>query len=283
MPRRPAPAPPQASLFALPAAPFLKWAGGKRQLLDKILPHVPHRVRGYHEPFVGGGAVYFAVRATRDLKRAHLGDSNDRLVRTYRGLAANVDRVIDLLASYPHDRDFYEALRARDPDGRPDAELAAWMIYLNRTGFNGLYRVNSKNIFNVPFGRYKNPRICDAAGLRAVASALQGTELRTEHFSAVERRAEKGDFVYFDPPYVPVGKKSFVSYTDAGFGPGEHERLAETARRLKQKGVKVLLSNADTPWVRELYADFTLEEVLAARLVNSRSSGRGAVAELLIH
>lgn len=264
------------------ASPFLKWAGGKRQLLAKILPLVPTTIKSYHEPFVGGGAVFFAVRAAREFGHAHLGDSNDRLVRTYRGLASSVDRVIELLGTYKYERAFYDEMRARDVDGRPDAELAAWMIYLNKTGFNGLYRVNSKNLFNVPFGRYANPKICDAPGLRLAAQALATADVRTEHFSAVEKRAKKGDFVYFDPPYVPVGKQSFVSYTDSGFGQDEHVKLAELARRLKQKGVAVLLSNADTPWVREIYEGFEIEQVMANRNVNSKGAARGAVAELLI-
>jgi DNA adenine methylase len=265
---------------AVPCRPFLKWAGGKRQLLPALLPRIPPRFRTYFEPFVGGGALYFALQPGR----AVLADTNARLIRTYRGLRDDVDRVVALLKTYPHDADFFYRTREEDIDTRSDARVAAWFIYLNRIGYNGLYRVNRENRFNVPFGRYVNPTICDEENLRACARALQGVELRIADFDEALRGVRRGDFVYFDPPYVPASPTaSFTAYTSAGFGPPDQVRLRDLARRLKRRGVHVLLSNSATDFVRELYADdFDLEEVPATRAVNSRGSRRGAVPELVM-
>lgn len=260
--------------------PFLKWVGGKRQLLPAMAAHVPHRFGRYHEPFLGGGALFFHLRP----QAAVLADTNARLIRTWRGVRDRVDDVIALLASWPHDRTFFEALRASAVDEGTDAEVAAWFIYLNRTGFNGLYRVNRKNLFNVPFGAYTNPTICDADVLRAASAALANTALEIEDFAAVLGRAEPGDFVYFDPPYVPLSAtSSFVSYTAGGFGMPEQARLRDTARALKERGVHVLLSNSSAPAVHELYQEgFTRTPVAASRAINCDASKRGAVMELLL-
>jgi DNA adenine methylase len=262
------------------ARPFLQWAGGKRQLLPELLRHAPKTFGRYFEPFVGGGALFFALRPAR----ATLSDLNDRLIRTYKSVRDNVDAVIRLLASYPHRKRFYHSMRRIDIDARSDAEVAAWFIYLNRTGYNGLYRVNSRNQFNVPFGRYKNPTICDEANLCACASALAGTELLVADFEVAVAHAKRGDFVYFDPPYVPLSAtSSFTSYTSQGFGPDEQRRLHDVARALKRRGVHVLLSNSSAPLVRDLYSDgFELVEVAATRTINSKATGRGAITELII-
>jgi DNA adenine methylase len=260
--------------------PFLKWAGGKRQLLPALLRHVPPRYRAYYEPFLGGGALYFALQP----RRAVLADTNVRLIRTYRGIRDGVGAVVRLLETYPHDAEFFYEMRARDIDAGTDAEVAAWFIYLNRIAYNGLYRVNRENRFNVPFGRHANPTICDADNLRACAAALQGVELRSVDFDEALGGVRRGDFVYFDPPYDPLTPTaSFTSYTSRGFGREEQVRLRDRARRLKKRGVSVLLSNSCTDFVRELYGeDFELEEVLATRMVNSRASRRGAVSELVM-
>ncbi len=260
--------------------PFLKWAGGKRQLLPELLARVPREYGVFHEPFVGGGALFFALRP----RRAVLSDSNARLVRTYRAIRDRVDQVIGHLRKYPYDADFYYDLRRLRPDDEQDHVLAAWMIYLNRAGYNGLYRVNARDEFNVPFGRYTNPTLCDAANLRACSRALQNVELRIEDFRGVSERAEPGDFVYFDPPYAPLNPtSSFTSYTRDGFGLAEQASLRDLAWRLKQRGVHVLLSNSSASPIRELYGDrFVVEEVLARRNVNSKASRRGKLVELVI-
>jgi DNA adenine methylase len=260
--------------------PFIKWAGGKRQLLPSLLQHVPTNPATYFEPFIGGGALFFALRP----RRAVLADVNRRLIRTYRGVKNNVAEVIRLLRSYPHEPEFFYRFREENIDDGTDAEVAAWFIYLNKTGFNGLYRVNRGNRFNVPFGRYANPNICDDATLHACSEALAETDLLGEDFETVVAKAKRGDFVYFDPPYVPLSTtSSFTSYTPGGFGESEQVRLRDTARRLKERGVGVVLSNSAAPSVRKLYADgFDLIEVSATRLVNSKATARGAIVELLI-
>lgn len=260
--------------------PFLKWAGGKRQLLRELIRHVPKGCSRYFEPFVGGGALFFQLQP----RKAVLADVNRRLIRTYKGVRDDVEDIIRLLKTYPHQKKFFYELRQVDVDKRTNAEVAAWFIYLNRTGFNGLYRVNRKNRFNVPFGRYENPTICDEETLRACSRALAGTKLLVSDFEAVTAGAKRGDFVYFDPPYMPLSvTSSFTSYTSTGFGREEQTRLRDVALALKERGVSVLLSNSSTPFVRDLYRDgFQLVEVSATRLVNSKVSGRGAIAELVI-
>ena len=273
----------EASATATACRPFLKWAGGKRQLLPELTRHLPDHIGTYFEPFVGGGALFFHAKPAR----AVLADSNERLVRAYVGVRDHVEDVIALLREYPHEQRFFYELRARPVDAEDDAHVAAWLIYLNRTGYNGLYRVNRRNLFNVPFGRYDNPTICDADGLRACSRALAGANVFVGDFESVVEPARRGDFVYFDPPYLPLSAtSSFASYTAGGFGPDDHVRLRDVAARLKARGVRVLLSNSSAPLVRELYgggaSEFAVEEVAAMRNVNSKGDRRGAVMELII-
>ena len=191
--------------------PFVKWAGGKRQLLKELHRRVPSTFNTYHEPFVGGGALFFSLCP----RAAVLGDANLRLMRTYRAIQQQVDEVISELSDMPAAREFFLAQRKRPIDDGSDAEVAAWFIYLNRTAYNGLYRVNKRGQFNVPFGRYENPTICDRNNLRACSAALSTVSLRpADDFASVLDRAEPGDFVYFDPPYIPVSaNSSFTRYT----------------------------------------------------------------------
>jgi DNA adenine methylase len=256
----------------------VKWAGGKRQLLAAILGQIPRDYGTYHEPFLGGGAVFFALSP----KKAVLSDSNQRLVRCYAGIKNHVDDVISLLSEYKRNRRFFEVMRRRNIDVASDAEVAAWFIYLNKMGFNGLYRVNSKNRFNVPFGDNKNAQICDEENLRACSRALADAEINWEDFEKVSERARPNDLVYFDPPYVPLSATSyFTSYTADRFTGEDQIRLRNLALRLKAKGVHVLLSNSSS--AAELYSkDFSVIEVLAARAVNSKAERRGKITELLI-
>ena len=260
--------------------PFLKWAGGKRQLLPSLLRLASRNARTYFEPFVGGGALFFALRP----KRAVLADVNERLIRTYRGVKSDVEEVIRQLKDFKYTPEFFYRFRQVDIDAGTDADVAAWFIYLNKTGFNGLYRVNRDNRFNVPFGRYVNPTICDADTLRACSAALVNAELFVDDFATAVHGAGRGDFVYFDPPYVPLSAtSSFTSYTSHGFDHDGQTRLRDTARELKKRGVRVLLSNSSAPSVRALYADgFEIAEVSATRVLNSKASARGAIVELLI-
>ena len=262
------------------AKPFLKWAGGKRQLLPHLAEHAPAKQFVYHEPFLGGGALFFHLQP----KKAFLTDSNVRLIRTYQGVRDQVENVIDELSSFKHSKSFFQKMRARSIDGASDSEVAAWFIYLNRTSFNGLYRVNSKNVFNVPIGRYKNPTICNAELLRACSLALRSAVLSVADFSSVVDRVKRGHFVYLDPPYVPLTTTShFTSYTSTGFGDADQVRLRDVATKLKKRGASVLISNSSAPRVHELYRDFERKVLAARRNVNNRGDGRGPVPELLIY
>lgn len=263
--------------------PFLKWVGGKTQLLPELLKRVPEKYGAYYEPFIGGGALFFALKP----QRAVIGDLNSRLVRTYRALQTNVDEVIALLrvCKERHTPEWYYAMRDIDVDGLTDVQVAMWFIYINKTCFNGLHRVNKAGKINTPVGRYKNPAICDEANLRACAAALTGTTVFHGSYEVTSASAVPGDFVYFDSPYVPVSETAdFTSYTATGFSRDDQVRLADHARVLRDRGVHVLLSNAAAPVVEKLYRErgFTVDTVSARRNVNSKGTKRGPVDEYLI-
>jgi len=262
-----------------PATPFLKWVGGKTSLLPELMKHVPARLRRYHEPFVGGGALFFAVRP----RRAFLSDSNVELVHCYRQVRDDVYSVLDALARHVYERAHFEAVRALEPLHLMSAERAARFIYLNKTCFNGLWRVNRSGRFNVPFGRYKNPRFADPSSLITASHALRGVELLCAPFEASLAKAAPGDFVYLDPPYDPVSPTArFASYTAGGFTWEDQRRLAHACIVLNRRGVRFLLSNSATMRVRELYAGFEQRIVRAPRFINSKAEGRGRVDELLV-
>lgn len=265
------------------ARPCFKWAGGKTSSLPDILQRLPAKISTYYEPFVGGGAVFFALAAEQRFKNAVLGDANDELMRAYGALRAHPDNVVDALKTHVHEEKRYYQVRGQDPKMLKPSDRAARLIYLNRTCFNGLYRVNKKGIFNVPFGDYSNPTICDEENLRAVALALKDARLLGEDFGQTVRSAGRGDAVYFDPPYVPLSEtSSFTGYAKGGFDFFDQERLRNTALTLAERGVHVLLSNSDTPFVRQLYEGFRIEEVQARRAINSKGKKRGKIGELII-
>jgi DNA adenine methylase len=267
---------------ALPA-PFLKWAGGKRQLLPRILQLVPARIDTYYEPFVGGGAVFFELAAQARFRRAVIGDANAELVTCYTAIRDEVEAVIAALGKYRNDHDQYYQARAQDPARLPPAGRAARVIFLNRCGYNGLYRVNSKGIFNVPFGRYRRPVICDETKLRAAAEALRGVEIVCGDFAKMLATPGPGDFVYLDPPYVPISAtSSFTAYAARDFGPAAQERLAEALRALSERGAPALLSNSDCRATRKLYRGLAIERIRARRAINSVAGGRGLVSEILV-
>jgi DNA adenine methylase len=266
------------------AAPFLKWAGGKAQLLAAYRPLFAHEFHHYFEPFLGGGAVFFHLRP-RLQGRVYLNDANAELVHLYTIVRDAVEELIAALAGHDrrHSPEHYYRVRATDPADLDPVQRAARTLYLNRTCYNGLYRVNRQGRFNVPLGRYARPRIVNPDRLRRAAAALAGVELMALDFRAAVRTAAAGDFVYFDPPYVPISATArFTSYTAGDFGPAEQVRLAEVFRELHHRGCRVMLSNADVPLVRELYQGFRLHEVAARRAVNARARGRGPVGELVV-
>jgi len=267
--------------------PFLKWVGGKRQLLPDIIARIdalPSFGR-YHEPFLGGGALFFELARLNRLgkKKAYLADNNVNLIEAYQGVRDDVESVIALLHDHKthHSEAYYYGVREHTPD--TVTARAARIIYLNKTCYNGLYRENSSGKFNVPFGRYKNPRICDPEALRAASAALRKAKLFAKPFDHVLKTAEAGDLVYFDPPYVPLSAtSSFTDYAKGGFGPSQQERLARAFRDLDAMGAKVVLSNSMIEIVRELYAGYRVDEVYAGRAVNSKADRRGKIPEALI-
>lgn len=274
---------PDNSTYVNNAVPFLKWAGGKQRLLAQYQPFFPQReaIQRYFEPFIGSAAVYFQ----QQYRPAILSDQNGKLVEVYELVRDHVDEVIAALQPHQNDSDYYYAVRAQNPAELAPIKRAARLIYLNKTCYNGLYRENSKGEFNVPFGRYKNPRICDADRLRLASAALQAVELRVADFATAVATAAAGDFVYFDPPYVPLSPtSSFTSYNKRGFGRADQERLAETVAELTTRGVKVMLSNSSAELVYELYgrSQYRIIDIQARRNINSKASRRGPVKELLI-
>ncbi len=272
------------------AKPFLKWAGGKTALLPELLKAAPERIETYYEPFVGGGALFFALQSEGRFKHAVLSDSNRELINAYIQVRDNVEGLIRALQVHQRkyraaeDRaEYYYTIRAKELTCSLGG--AANLIFLNKTCYNGLYRVNSKGNFNVPHGRYKNPTICDEDNLRAVSEALQGVELTVADFAEAPQEAGDGDFVYFDPPYIPLTDTAyFTSYTAKDFDMEAQARLAMTAERLAQQGSLVALSNSGHPDVASMYSSqaFELREVQARRAINSVAKRRGPVSEYLI-
>jgi DNA adenine methylase len=266
-------------------APIVKWVGGKTRILSQLLPLLPPAVElmRHVEPFVGGGAMFFSRRP----ERALLCDTNAQLCATYAAVRDDVDGVIERLRvlSRGHDEDRYYVLRHRYNHAKKlsDNERAALFIYLNKTCFNGLWRVNRSGDFNVPIGRYTDPPICVPETLHAASALLRRADLRCGDYREVVADARRGDFLYFDPPYDPLTPTaSFTSYTASVFGADQQRELAETARGLVARGCQVMLSNSDTPFIRSLYKDFHVDRVKCSRAINSNAAKRGDVDEVII-
>jgi DNA adenine methylase len=264
--------------------PFLRWAGGKRKLVTEIAPWLPYGGQ-YHECFLGSGALFFARRPLF----AFLSDSNTLLTRTFVAVRHDVDAVIAALKIYAaayaeHGAPFYTHVRSHLNENMEDPELAAMFIFLNKTNFQGIWRVNSSGKYNVPSGTFSSPpTICDEPTLRECSKALAPARIINCDFREVERRAQSGDTVYCDSPYVPASATSnFTAYTKEPFGPDAQKALRDMALRLKTRGVHVVLSNSDTPMVRELYAGWELKEISRSGTISSNAAGRQAVQELLI-
>jgi DNA adenine methylase len=264
-------------------APFLKWAGGKRSLLPFLLPLVPGRIETYFEPFLGGGALFFELAKLDRFRKAVLADTNDELIRCYRAIQHDVAGVIRALARHKYNQQHYYKVRDQNPALQSDSDRAARTIFLNRSGYNGLYRVNRAGEFNVPFGRYQRPRLVDVNRLQLAAGALQKARLVVADFEKVVTGAQPDDFVYFDPPYVPISRtSSFTAYAQSGFSSADQTRLAELLRRLGQAKVKAVLSNSDCPTTRDLYRGLRPMTVNVRRAINSNAARRGPVSELIV-
>lgn len=264
---------------------LVKWAGGKKQLLEQFEKFFPVQIERYFEPFVGGGTIAFYLLKTHpEIKKIYLSDTNEELVITYNIVKKNIEELIALLKEYKlnHSKEFYYKIRAEDIKKLTPAQIAARFIYLNKTCFNGLYRVNSKGQFNVPIGSYKNPAICNEEDLREISKLLQKDDIKAAQFYEAVREAKKGDFIYFDPPYYPIKKESFTTYTKDNFLEKEQEKLAELFKELNKKGCKVMLSNSDTDFIKTLYEGFNINFVKAARMINCDASKRGKINEVVI-
>lgn len=269
------------------AQPFLKWAGGKRQLLSEIRPLLPKKYRCYYEPFLGGGAVFLDQQPAK----AIVNDFNSELINCYEVIKNSPDELLEEVAKFENTSDCFYRVREMDRSDDftllSDVKRAARIIYLNKTCFNGLFRVNSKGQFNAPFGHYKNPTIADPAIIQALSRYLnsEDTTFRNVDFAEAVVDAQKGDFVYFDPPYDPVSDtSSFTGYSLNGFNREEQIRLRDLCDALTAEGVKIMLSNSYTPFIHELYNSehYTCRIVQARRNINSVASGRGKVDEVLI-
>lgn len=270
--------------------PFVKWAGGKRQLIPQIKKYMPKNFGRYYEPFVGGGALFFDLR----YRKSTINDFNSELINTYKIIRDSPNQLIKDLKVHEanNSSEYYYEIRSWDRDGtidnKTDVERAARFIFLNKTGFNGLFRVNSQNQINTPYGRYKNPAIVNESVLMAVSKFLNNQQIKILNgdFADAVNSSRKGDFVYFDPPYAPMvtDKQSFVGYTLNGFGPEEQERLRDLVDALTVKGVKVMLSNSSVPYIHDLYSQYKYTTVVvpASRSINSKATGRGKVDEVLI-
>lgn len=267
--------------------PILKWAGGKRQLLPAITAALPEDdFDRYYEPFLGGGAVLFHLEP----ERATVNDVNSELINLYVTVRDDVDGIISLLSSYPNDAEFFSHIRSLDREPQKFAALsaverAARTVYLNRTCFNGLFRVNNAGQFNAPFGRYANPTICDEPTLRAVSDYFNTADISFLHgdYKKAVAEATNADFVYFDPPYDPVNAtSSFTGYAAGGFGRTEQIELKKLCDKLHSRGVRFMLSNSATPFITDLYADYDVSIVPATRAINSVGSKRGKVDEVLV-
>jgi len=264
--------------------PFVKWVGGKRSLADRILAHRPPDMRNYVEPFVGGGAVFFALRRSGWDGLAILNDTNAELMMAYKAVRDNIRALVQLLRGYVNNETLYYQTRGADTRKMSDLERTARLIYLNKTAFNGLWRENRAGKMNAPFGHYEKPTICDEDRLYAASAALRNTTLVCKSFAELGALIGNRDFVYADPPYLPVSPTAnFTGYGKVGFGRAEQQSLVDMARAWAAKGAKVVLSNADVPLARELYGyEFEREHVSAARAINSKGAKRGKVGELIL-
>lgn len=266
--------------------PFLQWVGGKREMIENYPNLVPQEFNNYHEPFLGGGAMMFHVKADK----AFLNDSNPDLITTYKAISKNVDSVIKILTELKkhHSKDFYLEVRQLDRDAKKIAkfnefEIAARLIYLNQTGFNGVYRVNRKGEYNVPIGSSLNKLICDAPTLKTASDFMKNYVFTCKDFSDSIKNIQEKDFLYLDPPYVPISEYSdFTRYTKEQFTLADQQRVYELFKSAADKGAYVLLSNSDTQVIRELYKEYNIYTIQSSRNISSKGTGRGKVNEVAV-
>ena len=265
------------------AKPFVKWVGGKTQLLPELTLRIPSNFSKYFEPFAGGGALFFHMQPEQSI----LIDINEELTNTYRVIKYQTEELIADLKRHIYEKDYYYQIRNVDRTDEykswSDVQRASRLIYLNKSCFNGLYRVNSKGEFNTPMGRYKNPKIVDETNLRAASIALQKAQIITGSFLEVEEKITRDDFVYFDPPYAPLNATSnFTGYSQDGFDLQMQSSLKNLCDRLDAKGVRFMVSNSNAPLILDLYSNYKIEFVYANRAINSQGDKRGKIPEVII-
>ncbi len=263
--------------------PIVKWVGGKRQLMFELLKNMPENYNRYFEPFIGGGALFFELQP----QNGYISDMNEELINLYSVVRDDVYELIEDLGKHEVSKEYFLEIRNIDRTEKyaelSSIERASRFIYLNRTCFNGMYRVNSQGQFNVPFGNYKSPRIVDAENLINCSKLLKNTEIYCADFSEILTKVQKDDFVYFDPPYVPLNEtSSFTSYTKDGFDLDMQFKLRDVCDELDSKGVMFMLSNSDTKLVNELYSNYEIKKVFASRAINANPNGRGKITEVLV-
>ena len=264
--------------------PFLKWVGGKRQLLSQIEKYMPNEYNNYFEPFIGGGALFFKLSKSQST----IIDLNEELINVYKIIAYNPVELIQDLKKHKNNKEYFYKIRELDRNDSyilktSDIERASRFIYLNKTCFNGLYRVNKKGQFNVPFGNYKKVKYIDEENILNCSKLLKKTNIIHGNFLNIEKIVKENDFVYFDPPYIPLNETSnFTSYTKENFNLDTQIELKKLCDRLTNNNIKFLLSNSNSDLVRDLYKDYEIIEVLANRSINSKADGRKKIKELLV-
>ena len=258
--------------FVHKAKPILKWAGGKTQMLDVLIPLMPNQYCNYIEPFFGGGALFFAIQP----QQAIISDTNPELINLYRVVSSQVEQLILELDKYYNDQDFFYEIRALKFENLDNVQAAARTIFLNKTCFNGLYRVNKKGEFNTPFGKYKNPNINDSINLLRVSDILKNKEIiQADYFDVLEKYAKKNDFIFLDPPYFPISQYSdFKRYTKEQFSEQDQFKLSQCFKMLVDRGCYVLLTNSNHPLVYEYYSDFEIRCIDTKRHISCKGGAR---------
>ena len=275
------------------AKPFIKWVGGKSKLIPELEKYFPKKFNRYYEPFVGGGALFFQIKQNYDVRFSSINDINKKLIIAYKQIQKNPKKIILLLKkienkykklSLSNQKDFFYEIREKyNKKNLNDITTTTYLIFLNKTCFNGMYRENSKGEYNIPFGDQKNPTICDEKNILAVSKSLKNTEITNLSFEQAVKKCKKGDFIYFDPPYYPINATSnFTSYHKNTFEPDEQEKLRDVFVSLTKKGCFVMLSNSNTEFIKKLYKNFNKYELYAARSINSKGSRRGKIKEIVV-
>jgi DNA adenine methylase len=275
------------------AKPFLKWVGGKTKLVPELVEMFPKKFNNYFEPFVGGGALFYEVIQKYNVGFSSINDINKKLIIAYKQIKQNPKKLISLLKTIDDEykklsleekeKYFYSIRKKYNEETIDDKTTASYLIFLNKTCFNGMYRENSKGQYNIPFGDQKNPNICDKENILGVSKCLKNTEITDYSFEESVKKCKKNDLIYFDPPYYPVNAtSSFTAYSKSSFGEIEQKKLKEVFTDLANRGCFVMLSNSHTPFIKELYKDFHINYRYAARSINSKGDKRGKIKEVVV-